>query len=58
MTTTITVQGVSYTIPSDKVQHIVSMLQAYRVTENTHQQQVKEVLTSHLNVDGRSLING
>jgi hypothetical protein len=57
MTTTITVQGVSYTIPNDKVSHIISMLQAYKVTENT-QQQVREVLTSNLNSDGRSLING
>jgi hypothetical protein len=57
MTTTITVNGVNYTVPNDKVQHIVSLLQAYRVTEN-NQQQVREVLTSHSGNDGRSLING
>jgi hypothetical protein len=57
MTTTITVNGVNYTIPSDKLQHIISLLQAYRVTEN-NQQQVREVLTSHPNNDGRVLING
>jgi cation transport regulator ChaC len=57
MTTTITVNGVSYNIPNDKVQHIVSLLQAYRVTEN-NQQQVREVLTNHPNNDGRVLING
>jgi hypothetical protein len=57
MTTTITVNGVNYTVPNDKVQHIVSLLQAYRVTEN-NQQQVREVLTSHSSNDGRSLING
>jgi hypothetical protein len=56
MTTTITVNGVSYTIPNDKVQHIVSMLQAYRVTES--QQQVREVLTNQPFTDGRTLING
>jgi hypothetical protein len=57
MTTTITVNGVNYTIPNDKVQHIVSLLQAYRVTENNHQQ-VREVLTSYPNNDDRTLING
>ena len=57
MTTTITVNGTSYTIPNDKVQHIVSLLQAYRVTEN-NQQQVREVLTNNPYQDGRTLING
>lgn len=57
MTTTITVNGVSYTIPNDKVQHIVSLLEAYRSTQTT-QQQVREVLTSNPTADGRSLING
>lgn len=57
MTTTITVNGVNYTIPNDKVQHIVSLLQAYRVTEN-NQQQVREVLTNNPYNDGRTLING
>lgn len=56
-TTTITVNGVNYTIPNDKVQHIVSLLEAYRTTQ-TGQQQVREVLTSNQNIDGRSLING
>jgi hypothetical protein len=55
--TTVTIQGVSYTIPNDKVQFIVEMLKSYRVTE-THQQQVREVLTNHPFVDGRTLING
>jgi hypothetical protein len=57
MTTTITVNGTSYTIPNDKVQHIVSLLQAYRITEN-NQQQVREVLTNNPYQDGRTLING
>ena len=57
MTTTITVNGVSYNIPNDKVQHIVSLLEAYRSTQ-TNQQQVREVLTSNPTSDGRSLING
>jgi hypothetical protein len=57
MTTTITVNGASYIIPNDKVQHIVSLLEAYR-TAQTSQQQVREVLTSNQNVDGKCLING
>ena len=57
MTTTITVNGVSYTIPNEKVQHIVSLLEAYRSTQTNHQQ-VREVLTSNPQADGRSLING
>jgi hypothetical protein len=57
MTTTITVNGVSYTIPNEKVQHIVSLLEAYRTTQTSHQQ-VREVLTSNPQADGRSLING
>lgn len=57
MTTTITVQGVHYNIPNDKVQHIVSLLQAYRITEG-NQSQVREVLTSNPIADGRTLING
>jgi len=57
MTTTITVNGTSYTIPNDKVQHIVSLLQAYRVIEN-NQQQVREVLVNNPYNDGRTLING
>jgi len=57
MTTTITVNGVSYTIPNDKVQHIVSLLEAYRSTQTSHQQ-VREVLTSNPHYAGSSLING
>jgi hypothetical protein len=57
MTTTISVQGRTFIIPNDKVQHIVSLLEAYRVTEN-RQEQVREVLTSHPHSDGRTLING
>jgi hypothetical protein len=55
-TATVTVNGVNYTIPSDKVVHIISLLQAYRVTES--QQQVREVLTNQPFTDGRTLING
>ena len=55
-TATVTVNGVNYTIPSDKVVHIISLLQAYRVTETN--QQVREVLTSNPCTDGRTLING
>jgi hypothetical protein len=58
MTTTITVNGVSYTIPNDKVQHIVSLLEAYRSTQTNNRQEVREVLTSNPQADGRSLING
>lgn len=57
MTTTITVQGISYTIPNDKVSIIVEMLKNYRVTENKTQQ-VREVLTHNPIIDGKSLING
>jgi hypothetical protein len=58
MTTTVTVNGVSYNIPNDKVQHIVALLEAYKQTQTASHQQVREVLTSNPNVDGRSLING
>ena len=59
MTTTITVQGISYTIPNDKVHDIVSMLKAYEALHNAQKhQQVKEVLTNNPNSDGRMLING
>jgi hypothetical protein len=57
MTTTINIQGKNYTIPNDKVQHIISILEAYKVAE-TPQQQVREVLTSNPHFAGRSLING
>jgi hypothetical protein len=57
MTTTITIQGVNYTIPNDKVALIVDMLKAYRVTE-TRQEQVREVLANQPLIDGRTLING
>lgn len=57
MTTTITVQGRNYTIPNDKVQHIVSLLEAYKIVQQP-QQQVREVLSNNPNLDGRSLING
>jgi hypothetical protein len=57
MTTTIIVQGKSYTIPADKVQHIVSLLEAYKIVETP--QQVREVLSNHpYGNDGRVLING
>ena len=57
MTTTITVQGVSYVIPNDKVSLVIDMLKRYRVTEN-QSNQVREVLTSIPHNDGRVLING
>ena len=57
MNTQIIVNGRTYNIPSDKVQHIVALLEAYKVTE-APQQQVREVLTNFHNNDGRSLING
>lgn len=57
MTTTISVQGVSYTIPNDKVAIIVEMLKNYRVTENKTQQ-VREVLANNPIADGKILING
>jgi len=58
MTTTVTVNGVNYNIPNDKVQHIVALLEAYKSSQTNSHQQVREVLTSNPNVDGRSLING
>ena len=58
MTTTITVNGTGYTISNDKVQHIVSLLQAYQAQLNIQQQQVREILNNHPNNDGRVLING
>lgn len=56
-TTVVTVQGVSYNIPNDKVAVIVDMLKTYRVTETRHEQ-VREVLANQPLVDGRTLING
>jgi hypothetical protein len=58
MTTTIIVQGKSYTIPSDKVQNIVSLLEAYKIVQQ-QPQQVREVLSNQpYGNDGRVLING
>jgi hypothetical protein len=57
MTTTITVQGVNYTIPNDRLSVVIDILKSLRVTE-TRQEQVKEVLVNHPMVDGRVLING
>lgn len=57
MTTTITVQGINYTIPNDKISIIVEMLKNYRVTENKTQQ-VREVLSNNPITDGKVLING
>jgi len=57
MTTTITVQGKSFTIPNDKVQHIISLLEAYKVVQQP-QKQVREVLSNNPYSDGRTLING
>jgi translation elongation factor EF-Tu-like GTPase len=57
MTTTITVQGVTYVIPNDKVNIIVDLLKSYSVAENKRHQ-VKEVLISNPNSDNRVLING
>jgi len=58
MTTTIVVQGISYTIPNDKVPLVLDLLKAYRITETKQPNQVKEVLSNHPNNDGRILING
>jgi hypothetical protein len=58
MTTTIVVQGVSYTIPNDKIPLILDLLRSYRVTETKQSNQVREVLSSHPTNDGRILING
>jgi hypothetical protein len=57
MTTTITVQGKNYIISNDKVQHIVSLLEAYKIEPNPNTQ-FREVLNNHPDNDGRSLING
>lgn len=57
MTTTITVNGKNYIIPNDKVQNIISILEAYQIA-NGGQQQVREVITSNPDAYGRSLING
>jgi hypothetical protein len=57
MNTTITIQGINYTIPNDKVSIIIDMLKAYSATE-TRQEHVKEVLTNQPMVGGRTLING
>ena len=56
MTTTINFLGKTYVIPNDKIQHIVSLLEAYKVVDTSHEQ-VREVV-SHVPQDGRSLING
>lgn len=58
MTTTIVVQGTSYTIPNDKIPLIVDLLKSYRVTETKQNNQVREVLSSYTSNDGRILING
>lgn len=57
MNTTVTINGVNYTIPNDKVQHIISLLEAYK-TSQTPQQHVREVLTSNPVSNGKVLING
>lgn len=57
-TTNITIQGINYTIPSDKVHLIIEMLKAYRVTETRNDSQVREVLSNTPYTDGRTLING
>jgi hypothetical protein len=57
MTTTITINGISYTIPNDKVQNVISLLEAYKVTQ-TPRGQVREVLTSNPIANGKILING
>lgn len=57
MNTQVIVNGRTYTIPSDKVQHIVALLEAYKTTQ-APQQQVREVLTNFPNNENRVLING
>lgn len=57
MTTTINVQGRNYIIPNDKIQHIISLLEAYKVA-NDGREQVREVITTNPDAQGRSLING
>lgn len=57
MTSKITVNGIDYHIPSDKVHVILEMLNAYKVTENK-QREVREVLTNYPFPEGKTLING
>jgi hypothetical protein len=57
MTTTITIQGVNYTIPNEKIPLILDLLKSYSVTE-TKRHEVREVLTSNPSLDNRVLING
>lgn len=57
MTTKVTVNGMDYNIPSDKVHVILEMLNAYKVTENK-QREVREVLTNYPFPEGKTLING
>jgi hypothetical protein len=56
-TTTIVVNGKNYTIPNDKVQHIVSMLEAYNLNQKPAHESY-QVLSNQPSFDGRSLING
>jgi hypothetical protein len=57
MTTKVTVNGMDYNIPSDKVHVILEMLNTYKVTENK-QREVREVLTNYPFPEGKTLING
>ncbi len=57
MTTTVTIQGISYVIPNDKVPLVIDLLKSYRVSE-TRSNEVREVLTSNPHQDNRVLING
>lgn len=57
MTTKVTVNGIDYNIPNDKVSVILEMLNTFKITENK-QREVREVLTNYPFSEGKTLING
>jgi len=57
MTTTITIQNVgTFTIPTSRVHEIINWIKSAQVI--MPQQQTTEMLSSHTQSDGRTLING
>jgi hypothetical protein len=57
MTTTITIQNFgTYTVPTEIVYDILNIIQSSKVVNP--RQETNEVLSSHTENDGRTLING
>jgi hypothetical protein len=57
MTTTITIQNVgTFTVPTSRVHEIISWITSAQIVSPN--QQTTEMLSSHTNNDGKTLING